>query len=107
MSASTPSPSWMNLASTWSPDMEDLARRLARWAVSYQPSPEDLALANLSLTDTVSVALAASEEPILKTVAELPQAERWGVAAHILDFDDLHLPSTTHISTVCVPAALA
>jgi 2-methylcitrate dehydratase PrpD len=29
------------------------------------------------------------------------------VAAHILDFDDLHMPSTTHISTVCVPAALA
>ena len=87
--------------------MEDLARRLAQWAGSYQPTPEDLALANLSLTDTVSVALAASEEPILKIAAGLPRAERWGVAAHILDFDDLHLPSTTHISTVCVPAALA
>nr|WP_281497162.1 MmgE/PrpD family protein [Ornithinimicrobium sp. F0845] len=26
--------------------------------------------------------------------------------AHVIDFDDLHLPSTTHISTVCVPVAL-
>jgi 2-methylcitrate dehydratase PrpD len=87
--------------------MEDLARRLARWALSYEPTPEDLTLADRSLTDTVSVALAASDEPILKIAAGLPNAEKWGVAAHILDFDDLHLPSTTHISTVCVPAALA
>ena len=27
--------------------------------------------------------------------------------AHVLDFDDLHMESTTHISAVCVPAALA
>jgi 2-methylcitrate dehydratase PrpD len=87
--------------------MEHLAQRLARWAVSYRPSSEDLALADRSLTDTVSVALAASREPILTIAAELPRAERWAIAAHILDFDDLHLPSTTHISTVCVPAALA
>ena len=31
---------------------------------------------------------------------------RWAVACHILDFDDLHMEATTHISTVCVPVAL-
>ena len=87
--------------------MDDFARRLARWATAYQPTAKDLELAHLALTDTVSVALAARDEPMLTTAAELPRAERWAVAAHILDFDDLHLPSTTHISTVCVPAALA
>src|SRR5262249_56483507 len=32
---------------------------------------------------------------------------RWAVAAHVLDFDDLHMESTTHISALCVPTALA
>jgi 2-methylcitrate dehydratase PrpD len=27
--------------------------------------------------------------------------------AHLMDYDDLHISSTTHISAVCVPAALA
>ena len=87
--------------------MEGLALRLARWAGDFQPDPADLALAERSLTDTVSVALAAGDEAIVPVVGELSAAARWSVAAHILDFDDLHLPSTTHISTVCVPAALA
>ena len=87
--------------------MADLAHRLARWATEYRPSGDDLALADLALTDTVSVALAARDEPILEIAAELSRVGRWAVAAHILDFDDLHLPSTTHISTICVPAALA
>jgi 2-methylcitrate dehydratase PrpD len=29
------------------------------------------------------------------------------VAGHVLVFDDLHMPSTTHVSVVCVPTALA
>jgi 2-methylcitrate dehydratase PrpD len=37
----------------------------------------------------------------------LSEAGRWATLAHVLDFDDLHLPSTTHISAVCVPVALA
>lgn len=32
---------------------------------------------------------------------------RWSTAAHVLDFDDLHIPSTAHISAVCLPAAVA
>ncbi|MDV7355175.1 MmgE/PrpD family protein [Rhodococcus oxybenzonivorans] len=37
----------------------------------------------------------------------LPAALRWATVGHVLDFDDLHIPSTTHISVVCVPATLA
>ena len=29
------------------------------------------------------------------------------MVAHLIDYDDLHLPSTSHISAVCLPAALA
>ena len=32
---------------------------------------------------------------------------QWAAMAHALDYDDLHLPSTSHISAVCVPVALA
>jgi len=37
----------------------------------------------------------------------LTETGRWAALAHVLDYDDLHMPSTTHISAVCVPAALA
>lgn len=83
------------------------ARTLAEWAVALEPSADDLALAQRALTDTVVVALAAREHPILGTAASLTEAGRWAVASHVLDFDDLHMPTTTHISTVCVPAALS
>ena len=39
-----------------------------------------------------------------RTVGDEPLA--WAVAAHALDYDDLHMESTAHISAVCVPAAL-
>ncbi len=42
-----------------------------------------------------------------KLAASLGEAGRWATAGHVLDFDDLHMPSTTHISAVCVPTALA
>ncbi|QNN53901.1 MmgE/PrpD family protein [Nocardioides mesophilus] len=83
------------------------ASELASWATTYQPSAADLELADRSLTDTVAVALASRAEPIHRVSAALSDAGRWAVAAHILDFDDLHMPTTTHISTVCVPVALA
>jgi 2-methylcitrate dehydratase PrpD len=41
-----------------------------------------------------------------RTSAE-DEATHWATAAHALDYDDLHLESTAHISVVCVPAALA
>jgi len=46
-------------------------------------------------------------DPRAPLFAELTEAGRWAALAHVLDYDDLHMPSTTHISAVCVPAALA
>jgi 2-methylcitrate dehydratase PrpD len=80
---------------------------LAQWSVDFVPSAEDLALADRALLDTVAVGLAARDEPILDIAAILPEEVQWAVACHIIDFDDLHLPSTTHISSVCVPVALS
>lgn len=84
-----------------------LARTLADWATSYSASKHDLALADRQLVDTVAVGLAAHSHPVLGRIGALGEAGRWAVACHVLDFDDLHMPSTTHISTVCVPVVLA
>lgn len=87
--------------------MTPVAAMLARWAHELRPTASDMALADRSLADTVAVALAAAGSPVTRVAASLPDGPRWAVAAHVLDFDDLHLPSTTHVSAVCVPAALA
>jgi 2-methylcitrate dehydratase PrpD len=83
------------------------ALALARWAAGFEPGVEDLRLARRALRDTVAVMLAAGEGPLTRVAGELTEAGRWAALAHALDFDDLHLPSTTHVSAVCVPAALA
>jgi 2-methylcitrate dehydratase PrpD len=87
--------------------MTPIAVRLARWACDLEPAAADVALASRSLRDTVAVAIAAREHPVTRLAAGLPDGARWAVAGHVLDYDDLHMPSTTHISAVCVPAALA
>jgi 2-methylcitrate dehydratase PrpD len=84
-----------------------LALRLAEWAHDLQPSRGDLELAHRSLLDTVAVTLAARGHPVTALASGLPEGARWAVAGHVLDFDDLHMESTTHISAVCVPTALA
>ena len=84
-----------------------LALRLAGWAHGLRPSRDDVGLAGRSLLDTMAVALAARDHPVTALAAGLPEGARWAVAGHVLDFDDLHVESTTHISAVCVPAALA
>ena len=84
-----------------------LAGELVDWAVRYTPDPADTALAQRSLLDTIAVTLAAREHPIRPIADTLPDAARWSVLGHVLDFDDLHVPSTTHISAVIVPAVLA
>jgi 2-methylcitrate dehydratase PrpD len=84
-----------------------IADTLAHWADGYAPDRADLELAQRSLQDTVAVALAAREHPIRASLDSLPDAARWSVLAHVLDFDDLHVESTTHISAVIVPAVLA
>lgn len=87
--------------------MTSIAHELSAWAVDFVPTADDVELANRSLLDTVPVALAARNEPAVRIAGDLPDAARWAVAAHVQDFDDLHMPSTTHVSAVCLPAVLA
>ncbi len=87
--------------------MTPAAQALAGWAAELRPTPADLVLADRSLLDTVAVTLAARDHPVTALAASLSEAARWAVAGHVLDFDDLHMPSTTHVSAVCVPTALA
>ncbi|MFF1730484.1 MmgE/PrpD family protein [Streptomyces sp. NPDC058247] len=87
--------------------MPAIAESLAEWAYGYEPDAEDLALARRSLLDTLAVTLAARDHPVSARAAELPDAARWAAVGHVLDFDDLHIESTTHISAVIVPAVLA
>jgi 2-methylcitrate dehydratase PrpD len=87
--------------------MTGTAEALAQWAHDLRPSPEDLALAERSLLDTMAVTLAARQDPLAGLAAALPDAARWAAVGHVLDFDDLHLESTAHISVVCVAATLA
>jgi 2-methylcitrate dehydratase PrpD len=49
---------------------------------------------------------AGRDDPRAPLFSALTEAGRWAALAHVLDYDDLHMPSTTHISAVCVPAAL-
>src|SRR5215469_16379773 len=87
--------------------MASVAAQLAAWAAGLEPGPRDLELADRSLRDTTAVTLAARDHRVTRLAAELPEGARWAVAGHVLDFDDLHMPSTTHVSVVCVPTALA
>src|SRR4029077_7170347 len=87
--------------------MTSVAVTLAEWAAGLEPGREDLELAHRSLLDTVAVTLAARDHRVTRLAAGLPEGARWAVAGHVLDFDDLHMPSTTHVSVVCVPTALA
>jgi 2-methylcitrate dehydratase PrpD len=84
-----------------------LAEELAAWATGFEPSQPELALAQRSLQDTLAVMIAAREHELGRLFERLGEAGRWAAQAHVLDYDDLHLPSTAHISAVCVPAALA
>lgn len=91
----------------WHPAMTPLAEDLAAWATGFEPSQAELALAQRSLQDTLAVMIAAREHDLARLFDRLGEAGRWAAQAHVLDYDDLHLPSTAHISAVCVPAALA
>ncbi|NLU73626.1 MmgE/PrpD family protein [Streptomyces sp. HNM0575] len=80
---------------------------LAGWAAAFEPDAADRELARTALVDTAAVTVAAAGDPVARTTAGLPEALRWAATGHVLDFDDVHLPSTSHISVVCVSAALA
>ncbi|MET9469983.1 MmgE/PrpD family protein [Streptomyces sp. NPDC006544] len=87
--------------------MPSTAEQLVQWAHEYVPTEQDLALSRRALQDTVAVTLAARRDPIRGAVGELTDAGRWATLAHVLSFDDLHMPSTTHIGAICVPTVLA
>lgn len=87
--------------------MASTADTLAQWACDYAPTAEDLELAQRSLLDTMAVTLAARDDPVAGLAGVLGKAGRWAAAGHVLDFDDLHMASTAHISVVSVPATLA
>ena len=89
------------------PQMAGIARDLAAWAHAVTPMPDDFELAERSLVDTVAVALAARAEPLVLATGPLGDAGRWATAAHVLDFDDVHIESTSHISALIVPVVLA
>lgn len=87
--------------------MVRLADGLAGWADAYVPAAADVELAHRALLDTVAVTVAARDQPVAALTSGMPEPLRWGAVGHVLDFDDLHLESTSHISVVCVPAVLA
>jgi 2-methylcitrate dehydratase PrpD len=89
------------------PNRPTVAGALTAWADAYRPDADDLALADRALTDTLAVALAARDDELRPIAGGLPDAARWAAMAHVLDFDDLHTDTTTHISVVTVPAVLA
>src|ERR1700691_734952 len=95
----------------WRPNglatMSLTVRQLACWADELQPSASDLGLAQRSLVDTLAGAIAARRSPLAAVASPLSEPGRWAALAHVLDFDDLHMPSITHISVVCVPTVLA
>jgi 2-methylcitrate dehydratase PrpD len=80
---------------------------LADWACGVRPGPADQELARRALVDTVAVTLAGADEPVAGWTAGADAALRWAAVGHVLDFDDVHLPSTSHVSVVCTAATLA
>jgi 2-methylcitrate dehydratase PrpD len=85
---------------------EPLSVRLAAWVHGYQVQPSDVAPANIALRDTLAVTLAAQDDGIAALAGALSKPSLCAALAHVIDYDDLHVPSTTHISAVCVPATV-
>ena len=85
----------------------DPAEVLADWALRSTPTDADLELAGRSLIDTLSVAVTGLEHDGARFAALLGPAGRLAALAHLIDYDDLHVATTTHISAVCVAAAVA
>ncbi|HET6260232.1 MAG TPA: MmgE/PrpD family protein [Pseudonocardia sp.] len=80
---------------------------LAEWAAGVRPTPGDEELARRALVDTVAGTLAAVDGPDTGWTAGSPAVLRWAAVGHVLDIDDVHLPSSSRVSVVCVPATLA
>lgn len=87
--------------------MRTLATEIASWATELQPEEADVDLASRSLVDTMAVILAARQHGLRRVVDALTEPCRWAAVGHVLDFDDLHVASTSHVSVVCTAATLA
>jgi 2-methylcitrate dehydratase PrpD len=87
--------------------MASVADRVAGWAAAAVPTRAELDLADDALLDTLSAIVAAARSGASVGSPVLGPAGAAAALAHVLDFDDLHLPSTSHISAVCLPVALA
>jgi 2-methylcitrate dehydratase PrpD len=87
--------------------MDSVVSGIAEWATGFEPSPADLDLASRALQDTLAVTVAARSDPIRAVLVDLSEAGRWAALGHVLDFDDLNVPSTAHLSVICIPAVLA
>jgi 2-methylcitrate dehydratase PrpD len=87
--------------------MASVADRVAGWAAGTVPTSAELEVADEALLDTLSVVVAAARAGLHLGTSALGPAGAASALAHVLDFDDLHLPSTSHISAVCLPVALA
>jgi 2-methylcitrate dehydratase PrpD len=87
--------------------MVSVADRVAGWAAGAVPADADLDLADDALLDTLSVIVAAVRAGLHLGTPALGPAGAASALAHVLDFDDVHLPSTSQISAVCLPVALA
>jgi 2-methylcitrate dehydratase PrpD len=84
-----------------------MAEQLVDWINGFTPTRQDLDIADRGLLDTVAVTLAGRHHRVATSTREESEALRWGTVGHVLDFDDVHLASTSHVSAVCVPAALS
>lgn len=88
--------------------MPGTAEALAEWADAHTPTADELALAERSLVDTLAVTFAARDHEIADlTRGLLPEEARWGAVGHVLDFDDVQVEASSHVSVVIVPAVLA
>lgn len=86
--------------------MSGTATSLAAWAHALTPTDDDLRLADRALIDTVAVTVAGRDHPVAEVARQLSEAGRLATVGHVVDFDDLHMESTSHVSVVCVPTAL-
>jgi len=89
---------------------------LAQGAASAMAAPADRAETANSFLDTLGVAHAGWEEPVVRALRDRygdspPFAEQRALlhatSAHALDFDDLQFSSLAHVSAVVVPALMA
>jgi 2-methylcitrate dehydratase PrpD len=87
--------------------MDSFVSDIGEWATGFEPSAADLDLADRALRDTLAVTIAARSDPIRAVLVGLSEASSWATLGHVLDFDDLNVPSTAHLSVICVPTVLA